>query len=50
MVAGSMGISLYPYTARDADELKKQADIAMYAAKRSERAWQLYNSQTILPG
>jgi diguanylate cyclase (GGDEF)-like protein len=32
---GSMGISLYPQDAYDAETLLKYADIAMYRAKRS---------------
>lgn len=33
-VSGSIGISVYPESAHDAEELMKQADSAMYAAKR----------------
>jgi diguanylate cyclase (GGDEF)-like protein/PAS domain S-box-containing protein len=35
-VRGSMGISLHPHDAADAEELLKNADIAMYRAKRLE--------------
>ncbi len=34
-VSASIGISVYPETASDADELIRQADCAMYAAKRN---------------
>lgn len=41
-VTGSLGISLYPHDAENAEQLKRQADIAMYAAKRSQVAWRIY--------
>lgn len=41
-VAGSLGISLYPHDSENAEQLKRQADIAMYSAKRSNVAWKIY--------
>ncbi len=41
-VAGSLGISLYPHDSENAEQLKRQADIAMYSAKRSNAAWKIY--------
>ena len=32
-ISASLGLSLYPYTALDADTLLEQADLAMYEAK-----------------
>lgn len=37
-IGTSVGIAIYPDDARDADELVKAADAAMYLAKQSERA------------
>jgi diguanylate cyclase (GGDEF)-like protein len=39
MVGATLGISLFPDDAQDADELLRKADAAMYAAKRSGRKW-----------
>ena len=41
-VTGSLGISLYPHDSENAEQLKQQADIAMYSAKRSNIAWKIY--------
>ncbi len=41
-VTGSLGISLYPHDSENAEQLKRQADIAMYSAKRSNIAWKIY--------
>ncbi len=41
-VSGSLGISLYPHDSENADQLKRQADIAMYNAKRSDVTWKIY--------
>ncbi|HXB55333.1 MAG TPA: EAL domain-containing protein [Vicinamibacteria bacterium] len=41
-VKASMGIALYPPHAEDAGTLMKRADVAMYEAKRSHRAYALY--------
>lgn len=41
-VSGSLGIALYPFDARDVEELKKHADAAMYVAKRQRGCWCLY--------
>ena len=42
--SGSMGISLYPQDAYDADTLLKFADIAMYRAKRSRPGYHVFFS------
>ena len=39
----SVGIAFYPDHAIDAGELLRHADIAMYAAKRRNSAWELYS-------
>ncbi|HEX8916923.1 MAG TPA: EAL domain-containing protein, partial [Chloroflexota bacterium] len=42
-VSGSIGISLYPDHGDDAATLMRRADVAMYAAKRSESGYALYS-------
>jgi diguanylate cyclase (GGDEF)-like protein/PAS domain S-box-containing protein len=45
-VSGSLGISLYPEDGRDADELAKNADTAMYVAKsKGGGNFQFYSEQ-----
>ena len=39
----SIGIAVFPDHARDADDLRRAADLAMYAAKRTEREVALYD-------
>ncbi|MEW6736033.1 MAG: diguanylate cyclase [Acidobacteriota bacterium] len=42
-ISASIGISLYPSNARDIDELVRNADIAMYLAKKQGgNNYQLY--------
>jgi diguanylate cyclase (GGDEF)-like protein len=41
-VTGSLGIALFPEHARDADELMRHADIAMYQAKTSRDRYEFY--------
>jgi diguanylate cyclase (GGDEF)-like protein len=41
-VTGSLGIALFPDHARDADELMRHADIAMYQAKTSRDRYEFY--------
>lgn len=43
-VGVSVGIACYPNDARDADELLKNADIAMYGAKRQKVVYAFYRS------
>jgi len=43
-VAASVGIAIYPTDGEDPDTLLRRADIAMYAAKRSDRPFALYTS------
>ncbi|MDX8395014.1 MAG: EAL domain-containing protein [Mariprofundaceae bacterium] len=42
-VGGSIGISVFPDDANNAQELLKNADIAMYRAKESRSGFKLYN-------
>src|SRR3954453_7350542 len=44
-IGASIGVSLYPRDAADADELLRHADAAMYAAKAAGR-----NNVTVYPG
>ncbi len=44
-VGGSIGISRFPQDGRDAHALLRSADVAMYAAKESESAFQLYAAE-----
>lgn len=39
----SIGIAIFPDHARDADDLRRAADLAMYAAKRTDRDVALYD-------
>jgi EAL domain-containing protein (putative c-di-GMP-specific phosphodiesterase class I) len=41
-VTGSLGIASYPGSARDADELMRHADIAMYQAKTTRNGYEFY--------
>jgi len=41
----SVGIAFYPDHAGDAGELLRHADIAMYAAKRRNSAWEFYSRE-----
>jgi diguanylate cyclase (GGDEF)-like protein len=41
-VTGSLGIAMFPDHARDADELMRHADIAMYQAKTSRDRYEFY--------
>ncbi len=41
-VTGSLGIASYPAHARDADELMRHADIAMYQAKTARNGYDFY--------
>ena len=45
----SIGISLYPENAEDADTLLHQADVAMYAAKRGRKGHRFYASVDEVP-
>jgi len=45
-VGGSVGVSLCPRHADDPDSLLRQADIAMYAAKRDELPFVFYEAET----
>ncbi len=42
-VSGSVGISLYPMQATDAETLMRRADVAMYSAKESGGGFELYH-------
>jgi diguanylate cyclase (GGDEF)-like protein len=41
-VRASVGISMYPEDGQSAAELLKCADLAMYAAKRQRKGWELF--------
>jgi diguanylate cyclase (GGDEF)-like protein len=43
-VGVSIGVSLYPLDAPDADALLKHADVAMFASKRHRTAYECYNA------
>ena len=43
-VGVSVGITLFPENAEDADALMRQADIAMYDAKRNKKGYSFFNS------
>ena len=42
-ISGSLGISLFPEHAEDASTLIRQADIAMYVAKRAGKGYAIYS-------
>lgn len=44
-VSGSIGISLYPAQAHDAETLLRRADVAMYTAKESGGGYELYHEE-----
>ena len=43
-VGASLGIALYPYHAPDAETLFRDADIAMYTAKRAKTGYEIYDA------
>ena len=42
----SIGIALFPDDSRDADDLVRYADAAMYRCKRSGRRWVMYGTES----
>jgi diguanylate cyclase (GGDEF)-like protein len=44
-VSGSIGISLFPSQANDAEALLRRADVAMYAAKENGGGWERYSDE-----
>ncbi len=44
-VSGSLGFAIYPLDSSDVEELKKAADTAMYAAKRTKGCWRQYTPE-----
>jgi diguanylate cyclase (GGDEF)-like protein len=44
-IGASLGIALYPFHAPDAETLLRNADIAMYTAKRAKTAYEVYDSE-----
>lgn len=46
-ISASIGIASYPDQTKTEEDLRKAADIAMYAAKKKEKAWLIFNESLI---
>ena len=45
-IAGSIGISLFPMQAEDAESLLRRADVAMYVAKENGGGYEVYQTRS----